>query len=78
MSDEIYSGDKGIAIPVPQLQLDLKNNEFQMGKSSVHDHAHAQICLLKLPQPMLLPVIISSRATTSSPPRLHETKTLYL
>lgn len=33
MSDEIYSAKKGIAIPVPQLQIDLKNNEFQMDMS---------------------------------------------
>ncbi|BEI81360.1 hypothetical protein CcaverHIS002_0205200 [Cutaneotrichosporon cavernicola] len=30
MSDEIYGTTKGIAIPIPQLQLDLKNNEYQM------------------------------------------------
>lgn len=30
MSDTIYGCEKGIAIPVPQLQLDLKTNEFQM------------------------------------------------
>ncbi|KAL1409648.1 Macrophage colony-stimulating factor 1 receptor [Vanrija albida] len=30
MSDEIYSAKKGVAIPVPELQLDLKNNEYQM------------------------------------------------
>jgi hypothetical protein len=30
MSDQIYDAKHGIAIPVPQLQLDLKTNEFQM------------------------------------------------
>lgn len=33
MSDEIYGCDKGIVIPVPQLQLDLRNNEYQMDMS---------------------------------------------
>ncbi|KLT40822.1 hypothetical protein CC85DRAFT_287095 [Cutaneotrichosporon oleaginosum] len=33
LSDQIYSATKGIAAPVPQLQLDLKNNEYQMEMS---------------------------------------------
>ncbi|GMK54228.1 hypothetical protein CspeluHIS016_0108140 [Cutaneotrichosporon spelunceum] len=33
MSEEIYGTTKGIAIPIPQLQLDLKNNEYQMDMS---------------------------------------------
>lgn len=32
MSDEIYGCEKGIVIPVPSLLVDLKTNEFQMGK----------------------------------------------
>ncbi|TXT06049.1 hypothetical protein VHUM_03522 [Vanrija humicola] len=33
MSDEIYSAKIGVAIPVPELQIDLKNNEYQMDMS---------------------------------------------
>lgn len=33
MSDEIYGSEKGIVIPVQQLQLDLRNNEYQMDMS---------------------------------------------
>lgn len=38
MSDEIYATGKGIAIPIPQLQLDLKNNEYQMGECGLLAH----------------------------------------
>lgn len=44
MSDEIYGCDKGIAIPIPQLQLDLRNNEFQMDMALDVAPTHVVAC----------------------------------